>query len=394
MDFGDVLKERLDKSSTEDLKMYLLERCRSLGSFTDACSSIVIANMETIVDRLKNHFTSPGFCHLMASCNGNYTKKVQVKTESDVGVVHLNNDAVSVAVKHLSDDQTCDLCKQLVKHLKDILVADTTEMEFRQVLRGICKQTGKFQDECLSIVEEYYDKFYEFIVQDINGAEICGLVGICPGPGVYVNGPIWPLLPAQPVPIEEKMTGNDEKYYGRVSVSKTDSNIKVFEVKPPMKVEIAYGDSLDPKKSQLPLERFFVPQHADLEVNNKQTCVFCQYILHYIQKVITQPYGENEIKTVLDKVCYEMPHSIRDQCTNFIDLYGDAFVAILAQEIDPSQVCPSLHICPARELENRYEPVKLTGKPGCPLCLMAVEELYEKLKDNKTEVSPRVRSST
>lgn len=333
--------------------MYLLERCRYLGSFTDACSSIVISNFETIAERLKNRFTSPGFCHLMASCNGNYTKKVQVKTESDVGVVHLNNDAVSVAVKHLSDDQTCDLCKQLVKHLKDILVADTTEMEFRQVLKGICKQTGKFQDECLSIVEQYYDKIYEFIVQDIDGAEICGLVGICPGPGISVNGPIWPLLPAQPVPIDEKLTENDEKYYGRVSVSKTESNIKVIEAKPVMNVEIAYGDALlDPKNSQLPVERFFVPQHADLAVNNKQTCVFCQYILHYIQKVITQPYGENEIKTVLDKVCYEMPQSIQVQCTNFIDLYGDAFVAILAQEIDPSQVSQNVFLSFFLEVSN------------------------------------------
>lgn len=282
----------------------------------------------------------------MASCNGNYTRKVQVKIESNVGVVHLNNDAVSVAVKHLSDDQTCDLCKQLVKHLKDILVADTTEAEFKQVLQGICKQTRNFADECESIVDQYYDKIYDFIVQDINGAQICGLVGICPGPGVYVNGPIWPLLPAQPVPIPERIAGDDEKYYGRVSISKSDSNVKIIEAHP-MNVEIAYGDAIDAKKSQLPIERILVmtPQHTDIAVNNKEACVFCQYILHYIQKVITQPYGEKEIKVVLDKVCYEMPHSVQAQCTNFIDLYGDAFVAILAQEIDPSQVNISYLFC-------------------------------------------------
>lgn len=51
------------------------------------------------------------------------------------------------SVPQLSGDETCELCEQLVQHLKDILVANTTESEFEQVLLGICKQTGNFKKE-------------------------------------------------------------------------------------------------------------------------------------------------------------------------------------------------------------------------------------------------------
>lgn len=51
----------------------------------------------------------------------------------------------------VNDDLTCEFCETLVKHLKDILVANTTEDQFLDVLKGICKQTGSFSDEVLRV---------------------------------------------------------------------------------------------------------------------------------------------------------------------------------------------------------------------------------------------------
>jgi len=47
----------------------------------------------------------------------------------------------------VEDDLPCKLCEQLVSHLKDLLVANTTETEFKQVLLGLCKQTKSFAVE-------------------------------------------------------------------------------------------------------------------------------------------------------------------------------------------------------------------------------------------------------
>lgn len=49
----------------------------------------------------------------------------------------------------VNDELPCMLCKQLVKHLKDLLVANTTETEFKEVLKGLCKQTESFSTEVL-----------------------------------------------------------------------------------------------------------------------------------------------------------------------------------------------------------------------------------------------------
>lgn len=54
-------------------------------------------------------------------------------------------------------------------------------------------------------------------------------------------------------------------------------------------------------------------------------------------------YFQDKVKEALGKVCKKLPESISDQCTQFVDLYGDAIVAILAQEIDPSQVSVKIY---------------------------------------------------
>lgn len=49
----------------------------------------------------------------------------------------------------LGDNIACDLCKQLVRHLKDILIANTTEIEFKQVLMGLCGQMREYKEEVM-----------------------------------------------------------------------------------------------------------------------------------------------------------------------------------------------------------------------------------------------------
>lgn len=47
----------------------------------------------------------------------------------------------------VSEELTCEFCEAMVKHLRDILVANTTEDQFLDVLKGLCKQTKSFSNE-------------------------------------------------------------------------------------------------------------------------------------------------------------------------------------------------------------------------------------------------------
>jgi len=75
---------------------------------------------------------------------------------------------------------------------------------------------------------------------------------------------------------------------------------------------------------------------------DKTTCFLCQSILNYVQQVVTDPKSEAEIRTALEKSCLVVPSSFEQQCKQFVDQYGDAFISLVAQEVDPSIVSVQL----------------------------------------------------
>lgn len=173
-----------------------------------------------------------------------------------------------------NDDLPCELCEQLVGHLRDLLVANTTELEFQKVLQGLCNQTGQFRAECLSLVNEYYPIIYSFLVDELNGTVACQVIGICPQ-RINVDAiPIAPLLPVESVSKVNSLLNDNEDDLARVKMPNNGLSVKIVS---------------KPEAMQLPIERLFpkVP-----EVYNKEVCIFCQYFLHYIQTAISDPATE------------------------------------------------------------------------------------------------------
>lgn len=59
------------------------------------------------------------------------------------------------------------------------------------------------------------------------------------------------------------------------------------------------------------------------------------------------------------------------------------------------KVCPMIHMCPHTKTphvpipvpENPVTEKSVGDKPNCPLCLFGITQIYNVIKDNKTEVS-------
>ncbi|KAJ1528491.1 hypothetical protein ONE63_006899 [Megalurothrips usitatus] len=277
----------------------------------------------------------------------------------------------------LGDDVTCQFCEAMVKHLRDILVANTTETEFQQVMVGLCKQMKpKYKDECLSIVTEYYGMLYNFLVNNLNGKEICSFAGLCPGPGL--SSPIWPLLPAEMnvEALREQLKGSEE------SVKAENPVVEIVVGSDSARVTV---DS--PADYQLPIER--MSPHMLVNIgSNKEICEFCEYFMHYVQEQLASERTVEKVKAVVEGACDHLPSSIDNQCKQFVAAYGNAFIAICVQEVDPSIVCPGLGFCPSQETSQILligTDEKYDDSPGCPLCLLAVQQLETLVKDNKTE---------
>ena len=100
----------------------------------------------------------------------------------------MSNDAKYEAkLKGAEDDMVCEFCEALVDHLREVMVTNSTQEEFRLVIQGLCKQTGKFAKQCLSLADEYYDALYAFLLTEMEPRQICHLVTLCPKPAPKVS---------------------------------------------------------------------------------------------------------------------------------------------------------------------------------------------------------------
>ncbi|KPJ06954.1 Proactivator polypeptide [Papilio machaon] len=336
--------------------------CGQMGSFSDSCSMLVFKYYENILAGVKKDLTPTGICHLSGQCAVRYHS-------------HDQYDFPDVKIDQLkaTDDVPCEFCEQVVKHLRDVLVANTTESEFHRVLVGLCKQTGSFKKECLSLVEEYYPMIYNFLVSELKADAVCAMMGICHNNS---DVPVAVLLPkelAVKVTQSPLLIGNDE------ANSYTTPKLARVSLKKETNVRIMVGEQ-SAQDAQLPIERMYVaaPQ-------NKAACSFCQYFLHYLQVELSDVNNEDTIKDAVEKACDKLPDSVNGECKQFVTEYGPAVIALLVQEIDPASVCPALGLCPQTE-EVRRVAIN-SDKSNCPLCLFAVEQLETMLKSNRSEVT-------
>ncbi|KAL4713339.1 hypothetical protein ACJJTC_006807 [Scirpophaga incertulas] len=352
-----VARRKFDASTYEDFLLGLLQVCRKMDSLSDSCSMLVFKYYENILAALKHDLTPQSVCHASGQCTYRF---------------HTHDNYVFPTVdEQLTDDVPCEFCEQLVRHLRDVLVANTTEIEFYKVLKGLCKQTGQFKDECLHIAEQYYPTIYKFLVSDLKPNLTCKMMGLC---GKAIDGPISPLVPGelviQSIPSSKLIGGEshaNEKKVDRVDMGSKQTNVRIMGTE---------------KLPPLEIDRMFVrvPQ-------TKTVCSFCQYFLHYLQVELSNTRTEDAIKEAVNHACDRLPASINGECKTFVTEYGPAVIALLVQEIDPSSVCPALGLCPQTQEVKRVD--INSGKSNCPLCLFAVEQLETMLKNNRTEANIR-----
>ncbi|XP_043267105.1 prosaposin [Venturia canescens] len=370
------MEEKFNSASRDQVLDSMLKVCGEMSSFSDACASIVLEYFSMIYTHLRSNFHAKNICHLSGQCAGMFHRHENSTKDLEVEIRPLS----SVGMVDVGDDLPCELCEQLVGHLRDLLVANTTEQEFEHVLEGLCKQTKSFAPQCKSIVDEYYPQIYDYLVKGLDNNGVCMMAGICPSPDKKTHdGPIWPLLPekslkiATEIALERKNVG-EHGAGTRQEAKKTEAD-----------------------EMQLPIERIMGPSvimgAPQMDLQGKKECAFCEYFLHYMQQVFSYPVTEDELKQVMGKVCKKLPKSVQNTCTEFLNTYSDAIIALFVQEIDPSVICPMIYVCPSNEFMEAWEKIpkdlmiksEVEEKQSCPLCLLAVTQLEEMVKNEKTE---------
>lgn len=238
---------------------------------------------------------------------------------------------------------------------RDLLVANTTESEFKNVLEGICKQTKSFKSECLSLADQYYDVIYAKLTQELDPDGACFMIGICPK-GLTQQSEqsyqIMPLVPNDQLLVKKKLFGENEPVY-------SVQQIQSFQL----------------PKDVLLLDTEQLAANA-VQKKGYQFCTLCEYFLHFVQEALSSPKNEENIKETVLNMCHKVRKDFQPECESFVDMYADAIIALLIQEIDPSQVCPRLSVCAKSEA---------TANEKCPLCLFVVQDIEEQLQHNRSK---------
>lgn len=269
------------------------------------------------------------------------------------------------------------------------MIANTTEVEFKSVLEGLCKQTKSFKSECLSIVDEYYVNIYHSLVSNLIGNQACVLIEICPKSlkSAALTGDIIPLLPAfEPAHVDVQITAKPKltkkKFLGEGEPSLNNQEIA---------------------QAQLPIDVLLGAPNSNQLIEGGRFCLICEYTAHFIQTKLAEEQSEAQIKKLLKKMCADGPSKMHAVCDEFVDTYGDAFIALFIQEIDPSQICPAMFVCSSPKKMDVEVMVPLphettgdgvtinggrrSGSEKCPMCLFAVAQAQEAVKSDKSKVN-------
>lgn len=105
-----LIVNKFNKMSRDDMVENMLKMCGQLSSFSDACSSIILVYFNDIYDHLKQTLNSDNICHMAGTCVAQFhqhdeDESIEIIPDSQIGFV-------------TPDDIPCDLCKQLVSHLR------------------------------------------------------------------------------------------------------------------------------------------------------------------------------------------------------------------------------------------------------------------------------------
>jgi hypothetical protein len=69
-------------------------------------------------------------------------------------------------------------------------------------------------------------------------------------------------------------------------------------------------------------------------------------------EVIVSYNFQEEIKEYVKNVCSLLPRTVGNPCRQFIEEYGDIVIALLAQSLDPKQVCAEIKVCSGSKLKH------------------------------------------
>lgn len=109
---SDMISTKFANTDRDQVLEGMLSVCGEMSSLSDGCSAIVLAYFNEVYAHMKTNLNAENICHMAGRCADQFhvheEDQIEVIEDSHVGFVQHGVD----------DDIPCDLCKQLIVHLR------------------------------------------------------------------------------------------------------------------------------------------------------------------------------------------------------------------------------------------------------------------------------------
>ncbi|XP_040461631.1 prosaposin isoform X2 [Falco naumanni] len=370
---GKVLK---DNGTEDEIRAYLEKTCEFLPDqgLVSECKEIVDSYLPVIMDMIKEELDKPEVvCSALSLCQSLQKQLAAMKLQkqlqsnkipeldfSELASPFMANVPLLLYPQDRPKQKSKgsgDVCQDCVQLVTDVQEAVRTNSSFVKSLvahaKEECDRLGPgMSDMCKSYISEYSDLAIQmmmhmdqaafnnvgmcFCLQNVmlldalkkQPKDICAMVGFCPS---VKSVPLQTLVPAQ----------------------------VVREVK----AEVVEKASVQEKTFSL--------------------CEICETMVKEVTGLLESNKTEEEIVHEMEVICYLFPASVKDQCKDFIDVYGQALIDMLLEATNPEAVCVMLKCCAANKPPQQPVLVKPAGG-FCDICKMVVAYADKELEKNAT----------
>lgn len=126
-----------------------------------------------------------------------------------------------------------------------------------------------------------------------------------------------------------------------------------------------------------------IVEKATVQEKTFSLCEICETMVKEVTGLLESNKTEEEIVHEMEVVCRLFPGSVKDQCKDFIEVYGQAVIDMLLEATNPEAVCAMLKCCAASKLPQQPVVVKPAGG-FCDICKMVVAYADKELEKNAT----------
>jgi len=159
-----------------------------------------------------------------------------------------------------------------------------------------------------------------------------------------------------------------------------------------MKLQKAYDHvtklvTLDGTVPNTRLKQFYVTisrLHGQKGIN--MGCLTCQFAINSLKSLLigSKPFLDKVVQGVESMVCNRMPGDIKDQCIDFLNLYGSsALIMVIQEEIDAEKICSGMNACDSTDTQLIGQNEVMRNELECEACTGIVEYVKYELESKE-----------